>query len=306
MNTTISPRETGGFLSEKQIEQYLQISGLKDKLSENDTRRFIAFTQEFNLNPFKREIHCLFDDTGKSRQVHIVVGYEVYIKRAERSGLLDGWTVKLEGIDDNLKAVIEIHRKDWNNPFIHEAYWTEAVQKTTSGEITQFWQRMPKFQLKKVAISQGFRLCFSDQLGGMPYEASELPIYSAPPEDPEPALSSEPTEKSVKPLAQAQTVQKPPFDPQTFQSPFIDLDHFLKANRRHFTANHIEWINAKLHETHTEEKARAMLAYARKFIQNEQLGLNGNQWKSDYRRRPQRIPGNSGSNRQTSAAMPAF
>lgn len=68
MNTTISPRETGGFLSEKQIEQYLQISGLKDKLSENDTRRFIAFTQEFNLNPFKREIHCLFDDTGKTRQ----------------------------------------------------------------------------------------------------------------------------------------------------------------------------------------------------------------------------------------------
>jgi hypothetical protein len=28
---------------------------------------------------------------------------------------------------------------------------------------------------KKVAISQAFRLCFSDELGGMPYTSDELP-----------------------------------------------------------------------------------------------------------------------------------
>jgi hypothetical protein len=29
--------------------------------------------------------------------------------------------------------------------------------------------------IKKVAMAQGFRLCFSDELGGMPYTADELP-----------------------------------------------------------------------------------------------------------------------------------
>jgi uncharacterized protein YyaL (SSP411 family) len=29
--------------------------------------------------------------------------------------------------------------------------------------------------IKKVAISQGFRLCFSDELGGMPYTKEEMP-----------------------------------------------------------------------------------------------------------------------------------
>jgi len=34
---------------------------------------------------------------------------------------------------------------------------------------------MPTFMLKKVAIAQGFRLAFPDDLGGMPYIPEELP-----------------------------------------------------------------------------------------------------------------------------------
>ncbi len=34
---------------------------------------------------------------------------------------------------------------------------------------------MPKFQLKKVAISQGFRLACPSELGGMPYDPAEFP-----------------------------------------------------------------------------------------------------------------------------------
>ena len=34
---------------------------------------------------------------------------------------------------------------------------------------------MPNFMLKKVAIAQGFRLAFPDELGGLPYLAEELP-----------------------------------------------------------------------------------------------------------------------------------
>ncbi len=271
MENDTCPRETGGFLSEKQIEYYLMLSGLKTKLGELESKRFVSFAREFGLNPFRRELHCLFEGTGATHKAHIVVGYEVYIKRAERTGLLDGWTVRIEGVGEAMKAILQIHRKDWAKPFIHEAYWAEAVQKTETGALTPFWQRMPRFQLKKVAISQGFRLCFSDELGGMPYEAAELSIMS--PEIPKfinPAMD-EAILRDGDSSPQAQALKS--FDPQTFRSPFIDLDHFLKDNAKIFTASHVDWINSKLQETHTEEKARAMLAYARKFVRDQQAGI---------------------------------
>ncbi len=38
---------------------------------------------------------------------------------------------------------------------------------------------MWKFMLKKVAMSQGFRLCFSEDLGGMPYAPEEMAMGSS-------------------------------------------------------------------------------------------------------------------------------
>lgn len=67
-----------------------------------------------------------------------------------------------------MKAVVEIHRKDWATPFRHEVPWLEAAQYSREGKLTAFWRRLPQFQLKKSAISQGFRLAFPDDLGGLP------------------------------------------------------------------------------------------------------------------------------------------
>lgn len=270
MEATKSSRESESILSDRQIEYFLLLTGLSKKLGDEHSKRFVAFARKFGLNPFKRELNCFIDGSGEKRTVHILVGYEVYIKRAERSGLLDGWDVRIEGSGNEMRAIIEIHRKDWTNAFLHEVYWTEAAQKTADGTLTPFWQRMPRFQLKKVAISQGFRLCFSDLLGGMPYEAAELSIESS--EIP----ASVNADQDLALLAdRPQTTEIPrtqSFDPKTFHSPFIDLDHFLKQNSDYFTATHIEWIKAKIQETRTEEKARAMLAYARKFVRNKQSG----------------------------------
>jgi hypothetical protein len=50
----------------------------------------------------------------------IVVGNKVYLKRAKRTGKLDGWSTRIEGEGEgegeNMKAIVEIHRKDWRNP----------------------------------------------------------------------------------------------------------------------------------------------------------------------------------------------
>lgn len=106
----------------------------------------------------------------------IITGYETYIKEPKETGQLDGWGVTtIESIaDKNLKAVVTIHRKDRTHHFCLRAEYNEYVQKTKEGNVTKFWQKA-NTMIKKVAISQGFQLCFSDELGGMPYTSDEMP-----------------------------------------------------------------------------------------------------------------------------------
>lgn len=169
-------------VSVDEIERFLTTSGLAAQLSESERAQFVETARQFGLNPFKREIYCTVYGEGKYRKFSIVTGYGVYIKRAERTGKLDGWNVRMSA--DGKVATITIHRKDWSHPFEHEVYYEEAVQKAYGKDGSQrpnaVWQKMPRFMLKKVAIGQGFRLCFADEFGGMPYEESEMPQGDAP------------------------------------------------------------------------------------------------------------------------------
>ena len=123
---------------------------------------FMGIAKSFGLNPLKREVH--FVKYGNA-PASIIVGYEIYLKRAERTGKLDGWKCWIEGD----KAVIEIKRKDQSIPIKWEVDRKEFDKQQST------WKAMPNFMLKKVAIAQGFRLAFPDELGGLPYLAEELP-----------------------------------------------------------------------------------------------------------------------------------
>ena len=163
-------------------------------ISEREQASFFQIAKAFNLNPFKREIYCVAYGEGDKRQLSIITGYEVYIKRAERTGLLDGWKVEFFGRFEKqivekevngrngkyiktIEQVVElercfaritIHRKDRSVPFEHEVEFSEYTQNNS------MWNSKPVTMLKKVAIGQGFRLCFSDEMAGMPYLAEEI------------------------------------------------------------------------------------------------------------------------------------
>jgi len=164
-------------ISEEKILQFLDAMGIGKDLTESQKKQFIEVARAFNLNPFKREIHPVaYKDYKTGKMVlSIVTGYEVYIKRAERTGKLDGWETGVKKEDNELIGFVRIYRKDWTNPFYHEVYFSEVVGKRKDGTTTAFWLRSPRFQLKKVAISQAFRLCFPDEFNGMPYTTDELP-----------------------------------------------------------------------------------------------------------------------------------
>ena len=182
------------------ITEYLDSTGLTKQLLPNEKAMFVNMAQGFGLNPFKREIYCTVYGEGQYRQCSIVTGYEVYLKRAERIGKLDGWQVSVTGSikDQTLAATVTIHRKDWQHPFQHTAYYIECVQKNKQGQPNKVWAKMPIFMTKKVAIAQAFRLCFSDEFGGMPYTNDELNV-----EPQEMRNVTEPVQEQVQEQVQA-------------------------------------------------------------------------------------------------------
>jgi len=168
-------------ITQELVVEYLKSFGIFSQLDEADVGKFVAIAKSFNLNPFKREIYCVpykNKVTGK-KDLSIITGYEVYLKRAERSGKLSGWNCISVGSGKDLKAVITISRKDWTEPLVHEVYHSEYAQDN------KMWKGKPQTMIKKVAMAQGFRLAFPEDVGGMPYTADELPdIMTKPTTEP--------------------------------------------------------------------------------------------------------------------------
>lgn len=167
MNDLTIPQNNQQSLSTGELTEYLQTFGIGKTLTADEKIKFIKICQAFSLNPFKREIHV----TKFGGQANIIVGYEVYLKRAERTGKLAGWRTWFESLDpdEDFCCHIEIHRHDWKFPLVHTVYMSEY-----GNDKSPMWKRMPKMMLRKVAISSGFRMAFPDDLGGMPYEPGEI------------------------------------------------------------------------------------------------------------------------------------
>ncbi len=181
---------------EKKAIEYLDTMGMTKSLNESQKKLFIELAVSYSLNPFKREIYPItYKDKWGATNLSIVTGYEVYINRANRSGLLNGWKWKTEGnivfkdeyrrtqnnkdyiakvIDrdkSTLKAVVTIHRKDWSYPFVHSITVNEFCGE---GPI---WTSSPTFMLRKTAASQAFRICFTEELAGLPYTQDETSTF---------------------------------------------------------------------------------------------------------------------------------
>jgi len=284
------------------ILDYLSAFGLASQLTEPEKLQFVEIAQAFKLNPFKREIHVAVFGEGEYRRLSIITGYEVYLKRAERTGKLDGWKAWVEGEGDTMRAFVEIHRKDWSEPFQHEVYWREAAQKKKDGSLTSFWTKQPKFQLKKVAISQGFRLAFPDELSGMPFDASELPdvetilptsMGASAPEarpsaipTPTPSMPAAEAQRLVLPVEPKPVVAEPPIAPTSDPVPIRFIGHqdqypdepqdallrrletYLDNNFEAFGEKHRDWIFEKAKHSRDREGVLKMLSYSQKVVKN--------------------------------------
>ena len=71
---------------QNKVTQQLLMDYLKQTnstLLPNEQAQFLAIAQTFNLNPWKREVYAVAYGQGNNRKLSIIVGYEVYLRRAE-------------------------------------------------------------------------------------------------------------------------------------------------------------------------------------------------------------------------------
>lgn len=159
-------------ITEADLNEFLNMKGMSS-INDQTKTTFLKLAMLYNLNPFKNEIYITGYKTKDGKEVYsVVTGYQTFIKIANKTGILDGW--EAEPIKESGKLVgarVIIYRKDWTRPF----KWEVSLEEFNKGQST--WNSMPEFMIKKVAIGQGFRLCFEGvegaDMSGL-YEEAEI------------------------------------------------------------------------------------------------------------------------------------
>jgi hypothetical protein len=263
METTKKAAEQSGTVDRALVETWLKVTEEGKKLTHEEGETFIAVAVAHNLNPFSRELHASIQFDNGARKIVLITGFEVYLKRAAESGLLDGYSARLEGEGDNLKAITEIHRKDWKSPFIGEAYFSEVAQKDEQGELLPFWKRSGRYMLRKVCLSQSFRLAFPEVLAGLPYEGSEVPGMK-----PEAQTPARP--EAAKPTSQPGLAGSPRSPEKSADGAIQGLLEEIKtlalANQGILKPHHLSWIIEQLGQPKSERQLQGLRTHVEKAI----------------------------------------
>lgn len=165
-------------VNKETIMKFMKGTGLTTQLTDVEAEMFVDMATMHQLNPFKREIHCAaYGEKGtKWRTLSIVTGYEVYLAKAQNSGLLESWRV--EECDPSTPigsywCTLYVKRRDQKKEQSWRTYYAEVFQTKKDGTPNAFWKKQPRFMTRKVCMGQGFRLFFEDVLHGIPYIREE-------------------------------------------------------------------------------------------------------------------------------------
>ncbi|MDZ4063082.1 MAG: recombinase RecT, partial [Coriobacteriia bacterium] len=71
---------------------------------------------------------------------------------------------------------VRVSRKDWPQPLFHRVGLDEYAKTNRAGELQRNWATMPATMIRKVALVQGLREAFPEQLQGLYSEEEEAPV----------------------------------------------------------------------------------------------------------------------------------
>ena len=150
-------------------------------VTDKEIQLFMELCRYQNLNPFVREAYLI--KYGAKNAASMVVGKEVFTKRAEINPDFDGYDITdnyKAGMDLNdFEVTCKVYRKNLKYPISVTVSYPEYVGTNSYGEINRMWKGKPRTMLRKVALMQCLREAFPTALGGL-YEENELDQQAVP------------------------------------------------------------------------------------------------------------------------------
>ena len=137
-------------------------------LTTDSKLKFFDFCMKNKVNPFDWEVYAMpfYNSEIKSYDVMPVVDYKVYIKRANLSGKMDGYSLeRLEWENGQfLGWKIFIKRKDQEHIHSDELRLDSAIKKDKDWKAVTYGPRNddPEFMCKKQLIRSSFQMVFCE------------------------------------------------------------------------------------------------------------------------------------------------
>lgn len=210
------------------VRKYL-VSG-QGQLTTQEVASFIKLCQYRHLNPFLREAYIIKYGSGQYDSATIVVGKEVFTKRAAKNPRFDGFEAGITIANANGELIrregslalsgeqviggwARVYLKDTKVPVFAEASFDEYAGRKKDGTLNKTWAGKPATMIRKVALVQALREAFPDDLGGM-YDAAEMQTDTdALPKD-EVRVTATVIEPESQPEAKPKRERKPKDEPK--------------------------------------------------------------------------------------------
>lgn len=171
--------ETGQVLTADTVKNYL-VSG-NGNVTDQEVLMFIELCKAQHLNPFIREAYLI---KFGSSPANIVVGKDVFVKRAHRNpnyeGMRAGIVVatkdgEIKEREGSLKAPGEELIGGWCEVYVkdkkHPIKSLVSLEEYSKSQAT--WKQMPMVMIRKCAIVTALREAFPEDLAGM-YDSAEI------------------------------------------------------------------------------------------------------------------------------------
>lgn len=193
MNNQLIKFETNTGLVElsPQIVKDFIVNG-NGKVTDQEVELFINLCKYKGLNPLIKEAHLI---KFGEQPAQMVVSYDVFKNRADTNPHNKGWEAGVILVTANgdisyrigalklpnetlVGGWCEVKRDDRDKPTRVEVSFEEYVGLKNDGTPNKQWATKPAFMIRKVAIAQGLREAFPNDLNGLYVEEENTPITS--------------------------------------------------------------------------------------------------------------------------------
>lgn len=176
-------------ISPAMIRKYLVSGG--GNVTDEEVTMFLSLCKFQHLNPFIREAYLI--KYGDIQPATMVVGKDVFVKRAKRQPEFDGLQAGIIIRDKETGQIIEREGtfyekeaetlvggwakafiKNYRVPFYCSVSLDEYVGRKKNGEVNGQWSGKPATMIRKVALAQVLRDAFPEQNAGGMYVQEEI------------------------------------------------------------------------------------------------------------------------------------